>query len=284
MKFRTSATIVASIILVVGLILIAQSSVWKTVGTTLLTDPLLTTELSTASPAQLSSTLATSKLDLPILVYHIVRPSDPSDSVAVRSLAQTPEIFEAQMSHLKNAGYQVVRFSDLENILKDTTRRIPNPIILSFDDGWASQYTYAFPILKKYGYPATFFIFTNSIGHRNYISLENLREMMVAGMTIGSHSRSHPYLTEITNEVALKEEIAGSKNILEKTLGVPITEFAYPFGRYNPHIIELVKAAGYTSARGDFYTGAQTPERKYELSAMNAPTTLEEFKKKFPTR
>jgi len=59
---------------------------------------------------------------------------------------------------------------------------------------------------------------------------------------------------------------------------------SYPFGQYNTHTVELVKAAGYTSARGDLYSGTQTLARQYELSAMNAPTTLEEFKKKFPVR
>jgi len=232
MSFRTSATVAASIILVVSLILIAQSSVWGTIGALSLANPLQFAELSTTSTRQLSAVGVATQVDLPILVYHVVRPSDPSDSAEVRSLAQAPEVFGAQMDHLKKAGYQVVRFSDLKNYLTNAVPLARNPIILSFDDGWASQYTYAFPILKKHNYPATFFIFSNSIGHRNFLSLDNLREMIAAGMTVGSHSRSHPYLAKITDEHLLREEIEGSKRILEKMLGVlPLRAVQYTHRR-----------------------------------------------------
>jgi len=217
-------------------------------------------------------------------VYHVIRPSHLDDNEEVRSIAQTPETFDAQLTYLKVAGYTVVRFNDLEAYLTTGTPLPPNPIILSFDDGWSSQYTYAFPILKKHNYPATFFLFTNGIGRPSFVSWENVRELIGAGMTIGDHSRSHPYLTQITDQEALWREIDGSKKFLEKELGVEINEFAYPFGRYTPEIVAMVKNAGYKSARGDFYTGSQSYNKLYELSAMNAPTTTELFAKKFPMR
>lgn len=239
-----------------------------------------TTSAQTSTPAGTFS----EKLDLPILVYHIVRPSYPDDSADVRSIAQTPEIFDAQMRYLKESGYRIVTFADLENYFQSEKSLPRNPIILSFDDGWKDQYTYAFPILKKHGYTATFFVFTNSIDHKSFFSLDELRELVAAGMTIGSHSRTHPYLTQITNQDALWREISDSKHILEKLLGVPITEFAYPFGQYNDAIVAMVKKVGYRSARGDYFTGVQSANRLYELSALNAPTTMELFKKKFPTK
>jgi len=226
---------------------------------------------------------STEKLKLPILVYHIVRPSDSTDSQAVRDLAHTPEIFDAEMKHLSDAGYTIVSFNDLENYYRSAALLPKKPIIISFDDGWSDQYQYAFPILKKYTYPATFFVFTNPIGTRGFMTWDELREMQKAGMHIESHSRSHPYLIRITDPAKLWNEINGSKERLEKELGVPVTEFAYPFGQYTPDIVALVKKAGYQSARGDHYfRGEQTVNRLFDLDALNAPTTLTLFKQKFP--
>ncbi len=231
----------------------------------------------------ITATSSAKTVRVPILVYHIVRPSYPTDSRAVRALAHTPNTFDAQMKYLGTAGYHIVSFRDLEQTFKNGTPLPAKPIIISFDDGWSDQFKYAFPILKKYQYTATFFVFTNPIGTRGFLTWDDLRTMLDAGMTIGAHSRSHPYLTKIANQNSLWNEIDGSKQKLEKALHTTVSEFAYPFGQYNPSIVALVKKAGYTSARGDYYYGAtQSADRLYELSALNAPTTTELFARKFP--
>jgi peptidoglycan/xylan/chitin deacetylase (PgdA/CDA1 family) len=225
---------------------------------------------------------STEKFSLPILVYHIVRPSYPNDSQAVRNIALTPEAFDAEMKYLADAGYRVVAFRDLENYVRGGAPLPGKPVILSFDDGWSDQFQYAFPILQKYRYPATFFVFTNSIGKRGFVSWDELLALRDAGMTIGSHSRSHPYLTRVSNPAVLWDEINGSKQALESRLGAAVTEFAYPFGRYDASTTAAVQRAGYLSARGDLYTGMQSASLLYALSAMNAPTTTALFAKKFP--
>ncbi len=239
-------------------------------------------EVATTSgemPAAMAS--STMSINVPILVYHIVRPAYPDDSRAVRALALTPETFDAQMMYLARAGYHVISFAALEDYFKRHIALPEKPVILSFDDGWKDQFTYAFPLLVKNKYPATFFIFTNSIGRHGFISWEDLQIMQSAGMTIGSHSLSHPYLTRVATST-LWGEINDSKRILEQHLGVSVNEFAYPFGNYNPAIIAIVKKAGYRSARGDYESGEQSPDRLYQLSALNAPTTTALFEKKFP--
>ncbi len=238
---------------------------------------------ATELPPRAASSTAAFKL--PILVYHIVRPSYPTDSRAVRAIAHTPEVFDAQMKYLGAAGYRVVSFSDLENYFRNGSPLPPHPIIISFDDGWSDQFTYAFPILEKYHYTATFFVFTNPLGTKGFMTWDDLKVMREARMTIGSHSRSHPYLTRITDPKVLQNEIIGSKQMLEKRLGTTIGEFAYPFGQYNPAIMAAVEQAGYLSARGDrYYKGEQSASRLFELDAMNAPTTTALFAKKFPVR
>lgn len=240
-------------------------------------------EVSPVEVPRVSRTASsTEKLMLPILVYHIVRPSYPSDSRDVRAIAHTPEIFDAQMKHLADTGYAVVSFADLESYFRTGTELPRKPVILSFDDGWNDQFVYAFPLLKKYKYSATFFVFTNSIGKKGFLSWDQLQEMRSAGMNIGSHSLSHPYLTHISDPKVLWNEIDGSKKVLEEKLGTRITQFAYPFGQYNTAAVADVERAGYLSARGDFYKGAQSADRIFELNAMNAPTTTELFARKFP--
>ncbi len=242
-------------------------------------------ELSTTSTQGIPiDATSTKMISLPIVVYHIVRPSYPSDDAKVRALAQTPEIFDAEMQYLTTAGYHVVTFADLEDYY-DHGKSLPqNPIILSFDDGWGDQFAYAFPILQKYHYTATFFVFTNAIGRPGFLTWDNLQTLIAAGMTIGSHSESHPFLTRITEQAKLWNEISGSKTILENRLGVTVNEFAYPFGQYNPAIVALVQKAGYLSARGDFLSGKQTADHMFELSALNAGTTLASFERQFPQR
>lgn len=238
--------------------------------------------IAVASPAAASSA---EKVSVPIVVYHIVRPSYPTDSRSVRGLAHTPEVFDAEMKYLADTGYHVISFSDIENYFQNGTPLPTKPIIISFDDGWSNQFKYAFPILKKYNYTATFFVFTNPIGTHGFVSYDDLRTMLKAGMTIGSHSLSHPFLTKITNATVLWKEISGSKQKLEKNLHVTINEFAYPFGKYNPVIVNMVRKAGYKSARGDYYHGTdQYADRLYELGALNAPTTTVLFAKAFPAR
>ncbi len=247
-------------------------------GDSISKDPISYAEIATASPALPNAHSASStEIQIPILVYHVVRPSYPSDSAAVRALALTPETFDAEMLYLKNAGYHIVQFSDLESYFAHHTTLPSKPVILSFDDGWHDQFVYAFPILQKYGYTATFFIFTNAVGHTGFLTWDNLHTLIAAGMTIGAHTRSHTYFTHILSTTTLWSEIDGSRKLLQKELGTPINEFAYPFGQYNSNIVSLVQAAGFKAARGDYYTGEQSKSRLYGLSAINAPTTLPRF-------
>ncbi len=276
--------VITPIIVIGGLVLFLQHSHKLLIPSTNspIENSALYAEITTSTPQSFLNNSSSEGIWLPILVYHIVRPSYPSDNAAVRAIAITPETFNAEMSHLRKSGYHIVRFGNLETYFANSTPLPPKPIILSFDDGWSDQFTYAFPILEKYRYPATFFVFTNEIGYRGALSWNNLRELVASGMTIGDHTRSHPFLTHITNVSTLWNEIDGSKLLLERQLNIRVNEFAYPFGQYNPTIISLVKKAGYKSARGDFYSGKQSINRLFTLSALNAPTTTTIFKKDFP--
>jgi peptidoglycan/xylan/chitin deacetylase (PgdA/CDA1 family) len=196
-------------------------------------------------------------VEMPILVYHHVVPGSGSGSEVAHMLFVTPEVFDQQLKYLRDNGYQSVSFDDLADCLETGMPLPPRPVILSFDDGWENQFTYAFPLLQKYQFTATFYVVTNYLDHQNFMTVQQLKTMMAAGMTIGGHSRSHPALTGL-DTAHRWDEIAASKNWLQERLGVTIDTFAYPYGSYSSGVAALVKAAGYRTARtvdfGTHYT------------------------------
>ena len=144
---------------------------------------------------------------VPILVYHHISQSAPEGSPGLRRLTVTAEIFAQQMQYLQDNGYHVITFSDLADYF-EKGRELPTlPVIISFDDGWETQFEYALPSLEKYHYPATFFVVTNYIGRPSFISWPQLQTLLTDGMVIGSHSRSHPRLSKIKDSEELWDKI-----------------------------------------------------------------------------
>ncbi len=233
------------------------------------------------APANVAS--SAEPVAVPILVYHIVRPAYPSDSAELKKYRVTPGIFDAELAHLRGKGYHVIGFQQLEAHFASSTPLPSKPVILSFDDAWEDQYQYAFPILEKYHDTATFFVFTNAIDSRGFFTISELKTMIAAGMTIGDHSKSHPYFTHLTATSSLVREIIDTKRTLETELGVPVIAFAYPFGQYNPRVLAYVQKAGFLFGRGDGWHGPEvSPATRYTLSALNAPLSLADFEKYFP--
>ena len=219
-------------------------------------------------------------VNVPILVYHSIRPPFAGETDAIKKTTITPDNFEAEMKYLQKAGYRVIPFGDLERYLDKRVSLPPQSIIISFDDCWEDQFTFAFPILKKYRYTATFFIVTNYIDHRDFLTWNQVRQLSSAGMTIGSHSRSHPFLDQIGDPNRLESEIGESKQIIEQHLGRPLYEFAYPYGAFDQRVIALVKKMGYSSARADYPGIWHSNNDRYCLSAINAPNNPIAFRKR----
>jgi peptidoglycan/xylan/chitin deacetylase (PgdA/CDA1 family) len=201
--------------------------------------------------------IAPRAVEMPILVYHHVVPGRASGSEEARLLFVTPETFEKQLQYLRDNNYHGVSFNDLADCLENGAPLPERPVILSFDDGWENQFTYAFPLLQKYRFTATFYVVTNYLDNDNFMTVDQLKTMIAAGMTIGGHSRSHPALPGLST-ARQWDEIAASRNWLQERLGVTIDTFAYPYGSYNAGVVALVKAAGYRTARtvdfGTHYT------------------------------
>lgn len=215
----------------------------------------------------------------PILVYHSITDYPLSEFKIFTSITVTPEVFKEQMQYLKDSGYTVVPLNLLVDNLTKGTALPPNPIAITFDDGWESQYNFALPILKSYGYTATFFIYTNPIGTRSFMTWDEIKNLDGVGMTIGGHSKSHPFLPKILDDEALAIEISSSKKIIEDHIGKPVTLFAYPFGRYNDHVSKVVQDSGYSSARTIDTGVIQSNDNLFKLKGIMVTNSFETFKR-----
>ena len=151
-------------------------------------------------------------------------------------------------------------------------------VSITFDDGWESSYENGVPILNQYGYKASFYILSNFFEDTQYMSLAQVKSLQAQGNVIGSHTVSHPHLTELS-EADMHYEIVGSQKQLESKLG-PIKDFAAPYGDYDDAAMKEIQQY-YTSQRS-VTAGINTFENfdKYHLRSPNIQvnTTTDEIK------
>jgi peptidoglycan/xylan/chitin deacetylase (PgdA/CDA1 family) len=210
----------------------------------------------------------TSTAVAPILIYHSVRPYYDSDTPAVRRYIATPDTLEKELAYLKDNGFTSVTFDDLASRLTRGTSLPSKPVIISFDDDWQSQYTYAVPLLKKYGFTATFYVWVVVVGMKNHMTWDEIRELSAAGMQIGCHTITHPYLTRVRDDDTLRRELLGAKQRIEAEIGKPVTSLAYPFGQYNEHVVAMAREAGFTSARSTWPGVVHSAEGLFSLTGL----------------
>ena len=187
------------------------------------------------------------KYSIPILMYHSVDPYAKKDNL----LAITPASFKRQMRFLRNHNYNIVSLEEAARLIKDHKKTPARTIVITFDDGYKDNYTYAFSILKEFNIPATVFLIVNEIGRPqgDRLSLDDIRIMQESGLvTFGSHTLSHPWLPKVLSEKTLKEEIGDSKKMLEEKLGTKVNTFCYPLGGFNDKVRKIVIDSGYSCA------------------------------------
>ncbi|MBZ4653225.1 MAG: polysaccharide deacetylase [Peptococcaceae bacterium] len=200
---------------------------------------------------------------IPILMYHVIE----DYSGPYEQLYTSPQILRKQLAFLKEQGFSAVTVHEALNHWKKDTPLPAKPIILTFDDGYRSVYTEAFPLLKEYGFRATLYLHTAKINTPGGLTTEMTKEMAGYGLEIGSHSLTHPDLTKIS-PAKLRNEIRLSKKQLEELTGQEVTTFCYPAGRYNSRVREEVMKAGYLGAVTTRYGPATNRENLYSLSRI----------------
>lgn len=184
---------------------------------------------------------------VPILSYH--RFAHNCDS----PLCLPTRIFDEQMNYLKENGYRVVSFKVLLGFLEYRHSIPKRSVVITIDDGYRSAYDIAYPILKKYAFTATLFIYTDFVGvSRNAVTWNQLREMKANGFEVGGHTVSHCDLTkQMGGEDAqayiarIEKELRVSKQIIDKKLRQNTIFLAFPYGCYDPTVLGICERLGY---------------------------------------
>jgi peptidoglycan/xylan/chitin deacetylase (PgdA/CDA1 family) len=179
---------------------------------------------------------------IPIVMYHHIESSRDYKPNFV-----SPKSFQFQMDYLSRNQYNVITLDELVEGIKNKKAFKPNTVVITFDDGSVDNYTEAFPVLRSHHFPAMFFIISSFINKPEFLSLEQIKEMQKNGMQLGSHTRSHAYLPDVSHEQLLAE-IKDSKTDLERVLAQGIDYLAYPVGGFNEEIKQIVKESGYKGA------------------------------------
>ena len=193
---------------------------------------------------------------VPILMYHAV--GEPGERPS-RYIVPVKR-FARHMKWLKRRGYRVMRLEEYARYRSEHRLPPPKTIVVTFDDGHLDNLTLARPILERLGLPATIFLVSSGGGRNGWstsgglakrplMELDDARKAAGGLLTFGAHTRTHPALPDISAQEA-EGEIVGSKHELERALGVPVTTFAYPYGRVDDEVRAIVARAGFTCACG----------------------------------
>ncbi len=257
---------------------------------------------------------------IPVLSYHYVVPRDtikePNNNAIVAA-----EDFAEQMAYLKEQGYQTLFLSELVTMLRTGEELPEKAVVITFDDGYENNYQYAYPILREHGLKASIFVVVNYslpkpqdldpehvISWSPHLSLEQMREMIASGcIEIQSHSydghgnvtmnasgKQGPYLvsrrylreegrmeTAAEYKERISRDISRAREVLESELNVPVTVFAYPYGRSNKKLLAALQDAGYEGAVliRSGYVNAKTGVYTIPRLVVRQNMTVEEFAK-----
>ncbi len=219
-------------------------------------------------------------LRVPILMYHYISVPPKDADIYRLDLSVTPENLDAQLGYLKNAGFNVISLDDLLLALKGETELPPKPVVLTFDDGYRDNYLYAFPLLKKYGFSATFSLVTQYIDQNNpnHLSWEQVTEMHQAGMDFAAHSYSHADLKNKDVDF-LVYQILGSKEAIEERIKEPLHFFTYPSGSYDQLTIDVIASANFWGALTTQEGSLNSYAKRFEIRRVRirGADTLEKF-------
>jgi peptidoglycan/xylan/chitin deacetylase (PgdA/CDA1 family) len=185
---------------------------------------------------------------VPILCYHHIREWENTDTEEDRAYIVPPSLLEHQLQYLKENGYHSVVAEQVYEYYANGKPLPEKPVMLSFDDNDDNQFTNAVPLLKQYGFTATFFIMTVSLDRENYMTSEQVKELDKMGFDVQPHTWDHHMVTQYKTEDDWQLQIVGPKKTLEDMLGHPTPFFAYPFGIYDTPSAEKIKSYGYKGA------------------------------------
>ena len=216
-----------------------------------------------------SNSLAPGSIKTKVFLYHAVSDSTKGDD----ALFVSPASLEEQLKLLANEGYVSVFADEYGTYDKKT-------VAITFDDGYDSVYTEAFPLLKKYNMKATVFLITSPSETR--LSGSHIKEMARSGtVRFESHSVSHKNMTSFTYD-EIKTELSESRSAVQKLTGRGVRCFSYPYGAYDDEIKAALREFGYKFGYA-IDNGDNADEFSIKRTTVWRATTIETFKKMLET-
>jgi peptidoglycan/xylan/chitin deacetylase (PgdA/CDA1 family) len=183
---------------------------------------------------------------VPILMYHVINPP-PSGAPFPGLYVPAPE-FAEQMRSLSSAGFHAVTQDELWAAWREGPPLPPHPVVLTFDNGYSSQYTNALPVLRRLGWLGVENIqLTGLPPSQGGLSREQVRGLVAASWELDTQGFSHADLVTL-DPAALHWQVAVARSEVRRLYGVPVNWFCYPSGHYDAAVIAAVRAAGYRGA------------------------------------
>lgn len=199
------------------------------------------------------------KPNVPILLYHHVSPE--------REL--TPVRFEEQMRWIKEQGYKTLSMDELLSVIRGAAALPAKPLVITFDDGYLNNWLFAYPILKKYGLKAMFYVVAGRIDTDGFMTWDQLNAMTDSGIAIGSHTMTHRNFVRKDPYANLEQELRDSKALIEKHIGKPCRHLAWPWGDYESQWLSGLSALGYESAATTLGGANALGSNPFELRRIN---------------
>lgn len=196
---------------------------------------------------------------VPIMMYHHISDA-PTQTILEKSLTVPTKMLSAHLAYLKSRKAHSITFNQLFDALYYNGPLPSNPVILTFDDGYDDAYTNAYQLLRQNGFSGMFYIITGKVGWKGQASWNQLQEMLLGGMQIGSHTINHVDIgnTYLASHAQAQKELQDSRASLQQHLHIPIQQFCYPSGEPFRHGSLALRAAIVTLLISLGYVGSTT--------------------------
>jgi peptidoglycan/xylan/chitin deacetylase (PgdA/CDA1 family) len=220
-------------------------------------------------PATVVATLAPARaraVAVPILMYHVIAP--PIETAPYPGLYVPPAEFRAQMRALARAGFHAVTLDRVRAAWLGGATLPTKPIVISFDNGYRTQYTEALPVLRRLGWPAVENLQLSGLPpSEGGLTQRQIRGLVDAGWELDTQGYNHADLITLDAQ-QLRFQIADTRSRLRRLYGVPVNWFCYPSGHYNATVVAAVAAAGFVGSTTVVPGWARRTENPYELPRL----------------
>jgi peptidoglycan/xylan/chitin deacetylase (PgdA/CDA1 family) len=225
---------------------------------------------------------------IPVLNYHRIVSNENLALCKKNAYIISESAFREQLQFLKDNGYTTIDLDDFLYYKAHRNELPPKSLIITFDDGYENNYLYAYPILKNFKYKAVIYSvsdpntdFFNSFEiPERLLSPEQMRELSNNGISIQSHTKTHPHLKYLSNDL-IKAELKDCKDTLEAITQRPVIHMAIPYGSYDRRLFRIAQEVGYKTLEipGRGTINLDTDPYRLRRIAIHSNTTIAELQK-----